>query len=132
MVAPFEQKKFNAKFNLTTFISGDQMFALLTTTRVTFDVAVVDPEYLSKLYRAGRLSELRASAEAYAAIAGSRLPYCGWPAAASKGCTLLRTGPLRWSNCRLELRQRPRSLPNVGQATRPGQPMASSSGSPRQ
>src|SRR5271163_411542 len=57
MVEPFE-KKFNAKINVKTFVGGDQMFALLTTSHATFDVVVVDPEYIVKLYRAGRLSQL--------------------------------------------------------------------------
>lgn len=57
MLEPFE-KKFNVKVNYKTFVGGDQMFALFTQSRGTYDVVVVDPEYVEKLYAAGRLTEL--------------------------------------------------------------------------
>lgn len=57
MIEPFE-KKFNVKVNYKTFVGGDQMFALFTQSRGTYDVVVVDPEYIEKLHAAGRLSEL--------------------------------------------------------------------------
>jgi len=57
MIEPFE-KKFNVKVNHKTFVGGDQMFALFTQSKGTYDVVVVDPEYIEKLYAAGRLAEL--------------------------------------------------------------------------
>jgi spermidine/putrescine transport system substrate-binding protein len=57
MIAPFEMK-FHVKVNYKTFVGDDQMFALLTQSRSTYDVVVVDPEYISKLVAAGRLAAL--------------------------------------------------------------------------
>jgi spermidine/putrescine transport system substrate-binding protein len=57
MLEPFE-KKFNVKVNYKTFVGGDQMFAILTQSHNTYDVVVVDPEYISKLVSAGRLAPL--------------------------------------------------------------------------
>ena len=57
MLEPFE-KKHNVKVNYKTFAGGDQMFALLTQSKGTYDVVVVDPEYVEKLHGAGRLAEL--------------------------------------------------------------------------
>jgi spermidine/putrescine transport system substrate-binding protein len=60
MIEPFE-KKFNVKVNYKTFAGADQMFALVTQSKATYDVAVVDPEYIQKLHAAGRLTPLNAS-----------------------------------------------------------------------
>jgi len=60
MVKPFEGK-YNVKLNVKTFVGGDQMFALLTESRNTYDVVVVDPEYIAKLHAVGRLSPLKES-----------------------------------------------------------------------
>lgn len=57
MIEPFE-KKFNVKVNYKTFVGGDQMFALFTQSKSTYDVVVVDPEYIEKLHATGRLAEL--------------------------------------------------------------------------
>lgn len=52
------EKKYNLKVNYKTFVGGDQMFALFTQSRGTYDVVVVDPEYIEKLHGARRLAEL--------------------------------------------------------------------------
>jgi spermidine/putrescine transport system substrate-binding protein len=57
MLEPFE-KKFNVKVNYKTFVGGDQMFALFTQSKGTYDVVVADPEYIEKLHAIGRLAEL--------------------------------------------------------------------------
>lgn len=52
------EKKYNIKVNAKTFVGADAMFSLLTQTTATYDVVVVDPEYIKKLHAAGRLAEL--------------------------------------------------------------------------
>ncbi|WP_142251423.1 spermidine/putrescine ABC transporter substrate-binding protein [Bradyrhizobium sp. UNPF46] len=57
LLAPFE-KQHGVKVNYKTFFGGDAMFALFTQSRGVYDVVVVDPEYIRKLYDLGRLSPL--------------------------------------------------------------------------
>ncbi len=44
--------------NAKTFFGGDGMMALLTQSPGTYDVVVVDKDYLQKLFEAGLLTEL--------------------------------------------------------------------------
>src|ERR1700722_13504438 len=55
LIRPFEEK-YGIKVNYKTFFGGDAMFALLTQSRGIYDVVVVDPEYIQKLYALGRLA----------------------------------------------------------------------------
>jgi spermidine/putrescine transport system substrate-binding protein len=55
------EKKFNVKVNYKTFFGGDGMLALVNQSPKEYDVVVVDKDYLSKLYAAGRLKELTPS-----------------------------------------------------------------------
>jgi spermidine/putrescine transport system substrate-binding protein len=57
MLEPFE-KKYNVKVNVKTYIGGDSMFALFTQSQRTYDVVVIDPEFIQKLHGAGRLAPL--------------------------------------------------------------------------
>ena len=57
MINVFEDK-YDVKVNAKTYVGGDQMFTLFTQSRGVYDVVVVDPEYLPKLYAAGRLAKL--------------------------------------------------------------------------
>jgi spermidine/putrescine-binding protein len=57
LIEPFT-KKYGVKVNYKTFFGGDAMFALLTQSKGVYDVVVVDPEYIQKLYMLGRLSPL--------------------------------------------------------------------------
>lgn len=57
LIEPFE-KRYGVKVRYKTFVGGDAMYALLTQTRGQYDVVVVDPEYIRKLFEAGRLSVL--------------------------------------------------------------------------
>jgi len=41
-----------------TYVGGDQMFTLLTQSKGEYDVVVVDPEYVAKLYAVGRLKPI--------------------------------------------------------------------------
>ena len=59
-VAEFEAK-YNVKVNAKTFFSGDGMLALLSESPNTYDVVVVDEDYLQKLFEAGLVAELNAS-----------------------------------------------------------------------
>lgn len=56
-IEPFE-KEFHVKVKAKTYVGGDQMFAMFTQSPQTYDVVVVDPEYIKKLHVAGRLAEL--------------------------------------------------------------------------
>jgi spermidine/putrescine transport system substrate-binding protein len=58
ILEPFE-KEHGVKVNYKTFVGGDEMFALFTQSKRQYDVVVVDPEYIEKLYAAGRLAELQ-------------------------------------------------------------------------
>jgi len=55
------EKEHNIHVNAKTYVGGDQMFALFTQSKATYDVVVVDPEYLHKLHVANRLSPLNAA-----------------------------------------------------------------------
>lgn len=57
LLEPFE-KKHGVKVRYKAFVGGDAMYALLTQSRGQYDVVVVDPEYIRKLFAAGRLSQL--------------------------------------------------------------------------
>lgn len=57
IVKPFE-KEFGVKVKTEVFIGGDKMFAKLTQNPDAYDVVVIDPEYIEKLYKAGLLTEL--------------------------------------------------------------------------
>src|ERR1700710_414631 len=57
LIQPFE-KKYGVKVNYKTFFGGDSMFALFTQSKGVYDVVVVDPEYIQKLYALGRLTPL--------------------------------------------------------------------------
>jgi spermidine/putrescine transport system substrate-binding protein len=52
------EAKYGVKVQYKTFVGGDAMYALLTQSHGQYDVVVVDPEYIRKLYSAGRLSTL--------------------------------------------------------------------------
>lgn len=57
----FKKKYPNVDVSYKTFVGGDAMFALLTQSRGEYDVVVVDPEYIQKLFALGRLTELNPS-----------------------------------------------------------------------
>ncbi|PIT96901.1 ABC transporter substrate-binding protein [Candidatus Campbellbacteria bacterium CG10_big_fil_rev_8_21_14_0_10_35_52] len=57
LIKPFEEQ-YKVKVNVKTYIGGDQMFTLLSQSKNQYDVVIVDPEFIEKLYGAGRLSEL--------------------------------------------------------------------------
>lgn len=57
LIQPFE-KMYGVKVNYKTFFGGDAMFALFTQSKGIYDVVVVDPEYIQKLYVLGRLRPL--------------------------------------------------------------------------
>lgn len=60
IIAAFE-KEYHIKVHAKTFFGGDGMLALLSQSPSTYDVIVVDKDYLNKLYRANRLKELNRS-----------------------------------------------------------------------
>ena len=55
------EDQYKIKVNAKTFFGGDGMMALLTQSPGTYDVVVVDKDYLQKLYEARLLTELRES-----------------------------------------------------------------------
>ncbi len=57
MLEPFE-KKYNVKVKYKTFVSDDQMYALLASSKNKYDVVTLGPEYVEKLHKIGRLAPL--------------------------------------------------------------------------
>jgi len=57
IVKPFE-KEFGIKVFTETFTGADKMFVKITKARDAYDVVVIDPEYIEKLYRANLLTPL--------------------------------------------------------------------------
>lgn len=51
-------KETGIKVNVKTFFGGDEMYSLLSGAKNTYDVVVVDPEYLQKLVKDHRLKGL--------------------------------------------------------------------------
>lgn len=49
------------RMKTTTFIGGDQMFTKLSQSKGEYDVVVMDPEYISKLHKIGKLQQLNKS-----------------------------------------------------------------------
>ncbi|HSS52626.1 MAG TPA: extracellular solute-binding protein [Thermoanaerobaculia bacterium] len=54
----FKRANPDIKVNYKTFVGGDSMFSLLTQSHNQYDVVVVDPEYIDKLYAAKKLASL--------------------------------------------------------------------------
>lgn len=57
LLEPFE-KKYNVRVKYKTFVSDDQMYALLATSKNQYDVVTLGPEYVQKLQKLGRLAAL--------------------------------------------------------------------------
>jgi spermidine/putrescine transport system substrate-binding protein len=57
MLEPFE-KKYNVKVKYKTFVSDDQMYALMASSKNQYDVVTLGPEYVEKLHKIGRLAPL--------------------------------------------------------------------------
>lgn len=57
LIRPFEEQ-YGVDVNVKTYIGGDEMFSIMSQTRGEYDVVVIDPEYIEKLYATGRLQPL--------------------------------------------------------------------------
>lgn len=57
LVAPFE-KETGIKVETKTFLGGSQMFSFLKNDPQAFDVVVLDPEYIQRVYDEGLLEKL--------------------------------------------------------------------------
>jgi len=60
LIKPFEEK-YGVKVNVKTYIGADEMFSIMSQTRGEYDLLVIDPEFIEKLYSAGRLQKLNPS-----------------------------------------------------------------------
>jgi spermidine/putrescine transport system substrate-binding protein len=57
IIEPF-QTEFKVKVSTETFSGADRMFAKITSSPDAYDLVVIDPEYIEKLYKVGLLSPL--------------------------------------------------------------------------
>ena len=60
LLEPFENAH-DIKVNYKTFVSDDAMFSLVLASPGTYDLVVSGPEYVEKLYQAGKLAQLDAN-----------------------------------------------------------------------
>ncbi|MDE2630306.1 MAG: extracellular solute-binding protein, partial [Alphaproteobacteria bacterium] len=59
------EKATGIRVNVKTYVGGDQMYSIFSTTKNTYDAVIVDTEYLKPLHDAGRLSALEANSLNY-------------------------------------------------------------------
>ncbi len=90
------KSEFGADVLVKNFVGGDQMYALFSQAPNDYDIVVVDPEYVSKLQRDGRLSELRESDYDFS---GYFEPFKRLPLTYPDG--KLRAVLVRWGSCGL-------------------------------